>query len=190
MWNFIKNRISNKSASLKKEMRDIVTITEIFKKFEQHGLVSWRLKDKVLLIEESLALVNMTGGREAFQKFLDQAAMWQNARLISDGYEAYRIKVETDAVRQAEKNFSVLTKADIARIRQHARREMRMLPLEELDYIKEFDIFIIRSHAPSAQNADPMSNELLAVGHYDGKKVEMALYKEIKHNLIKTDKDD
>lgn len=190
MWNFIKNRNSKKSASLKKETRDIVTITEIFKKFEQYGLVSWRLKDKVLLIEESLALLNMTGGREAFQKFLDQAAMWQNARLISDGYEAYRIKVETDAVRQAEKNFAVLTKADIARIRQHARREMRMLPLEELDYIKEFDIFIIRSHAPSVQNADPKGDELLAVGHYDGKKVEMALYEDIKHNLINTDKDD
>lgn len=190
MWNFIKNSISNKSASLKKEMRDIATIIEIFKKFERRDLVFWQKKNKILLIEESLALVKMAGGREAFQKFLDQAAMWQNARLISDSYEAYRIKVETNAVRKAEKNFAVLTKADIARIRQHARREMRMLPLEELDYIKEFDIFIIRSHAPSAQNADPKSDELLAVGHYDGKKVEMALYEDIKHNLINPDKDD
>lgn len=190
MWNFIKNRIRNKSASLKKEMRDIATIIEIFKKFERRELVFWQQKNKILLIEESLALANMAGGREAFQKFLDQAAMWQNARLINDSYEAYRIKVETDAVRQAEKNFAVLTKADIARIRQHARQEMRMLPLEELDYIKEFDIFIIRSSAPSAQNADPKSDELLAVGHYDGKKVEMALYEDIKHNLIKTDEDD
>lgn len=190
MWNFIKNRIRNKSASLKKEVRDIATIIEIFKKFERRELVFWQQKNKILLIEESLALANMARGREAFQKFLDQAAMWQNARLISDSYEAYRIKVETDAVRQAEKKFAVLTKADIARIRQNARQEMRMLPLEELDYIKEFDIFIIRRNAPSAQNADPKSDELLAVGHYDGKKVEMALYEDIKHNLIKTDKDD
>ena len=83
MWNFIKNRISNKSASLKKEMRDIATIIEIFKKFERRDLVFWQKKNKILLIEESLALVKMAGGREAFQKFLDQAAMWQNARLIS-----------------------------------------------------------------------------------------------------------
>ena len=51
MRNFIKNRNSKKSASLKKETRDIVTITEIFKKFEQYGLVSWRLKDNGYQLE-------------------------------------------------------------------------------------------------------------------------------------------
>lgn len=49
MWNFIKNRISNKSASLKKEMRDIATIIEIFKKFERHDLVFWQKKTRFFL---------------------------------------------------------------------------------------------------------------------------------------------
>ncbi len=183
MWNFVKNIINNKSAAFKEEVQDIVTIIEIFNIFEQSNLVFWRPKDKILLIEESLATMNMAGGREAFQKFLDQAALWQNVRLINDGYEAHRIKVETDAVRQAQKKYAMLTKADIARIRQNARQEMPMLPLEQLNYIKEFDIFIIRGYSPSAQNADREGDELLAVGHYDGQKVEMAMYEDIKHNL-------
>lgn len=190
MWNFVKNIINNKSAAFKKEEQDIVTIIEIFNKFEQHNLVFWRPKDKILLIEESLATMNMAGGREAFQKFLDQAALWQNARLINDGYEAHRIKVETDAVRQAQKKFAMLTKADIARIRQNARQEMPMLPLEKLNYIKEFDIFIVRGYSPSAQNADREGDELLAVGHYDGQKVEMAMYEDIKHNLSNSKSND
>ena len=62
-----------------------------------------------------------------------------------------------------------------------------MLPIEQLDYIKEFDIFVVRAGAPSVQDATEESGLLLAIGHFDGKKVEMALYDDIKYNLLKQD---
>ena len=113
--------------------------------------------------------------------------MWQNHRLLAEAYEAHRLKVETEAVRKARSQFAMLTKADMQRIRQNARENMEMIPLEQLDYIKEFDIFVVRSNAPSAQDATEESGQLLALGHYDGKKVEMALYEDIKYNLLKQD---
>ena len=66
---------------------------------------------------------------------------------------------------------------------------MQMLPIEQLDYIKEFDIFVVRASVPSAQDATEASGQLLALGHFDGEKVEMAMYDEIKHNLINSDDD-
>ena len=45
------------------------------------------------------------------------------------------------------------------------------------------DIFIVRAKAPSAQEATEESGQLLAIGHFDGEKVEMAMYDEIKHIL-------
>ena len=95
--------------------------------------------------------------------------------------------VETEAVRKAQRKFANLTKADIMRIRQEARENMPMLPIEQLDYIKEFDIFVVRACAPSVQDATEESGQLLAIGHFDGKKVEMALYDHIKYNLLKQD---
>ena len=60
---------------------------------------------------------------------------------------------------------------------------MTMIHPEQLDCIKEFDIFIIRANAPSVNQATESNGQLLAVGHYDGEKVEMAMYDDIKHNL-------
>ena len=60
---------------------------------------------------------------------------------------------------------------------------MPMIPIEQLGCIKEFDIFVVRANAPSAQEATEASDQLLALGHFDGEKVEMAMYEDIKLNL-------
>ena len=132
-----------------KELKEIAFIISVFDKFERKGLITWRQKDKILIIEVVLAVMKLADGRKGFQNFLNQAAIWQNERIISEAYEARRIKIETSAVRKAQKDYAHLTKADIHRIRQKARENMEMIPLERLDCIKEFDIFIIRSNAPS-----------------------------------------
>lgn len=178
MWNIFK-----KKNAMYSKLKDLTTIVTTFDLFKKLGVVLWRRKDKILLIEESLALLKLKEGREGFLKFLNQAVVWQNIQLINEAYDAHRLKVETEAVRKAQKQCAMLTKADLARIRQQARADMQLLPLEKLDYIKEFDIFIIRAHALSAQDADKNSDELLAVGHYNGKEVEMAMYEDIKLNL-------
>ena len=178
MWNIFKRK--NKKL---KELQDLAAMTAIFEKLSRQGVIFWRKKDNILIIEEYLAKLKMAEGREGFLKFLNQVATWQNNIIIQEAYAAHCLKMETDAVREAQRKYASLTKADIQRIRQEARENMPMIPLEQLDRIKEFDIFIVRANAPSAQEATEASGQLLAVGHFDGEKVEMAMYDDIKHNL-------
>ena len=179
MWNPFRRK--NKHL---KEVQDLAAMIGIFEILSRRGVVFWRQKDKILIIEEYFAMLKIAEGREGFLKFLNQVAVWQSSKLIDEAYEAHRIKVETDAVRKAQRKYANLTKADIMRIRQEARENMQMLPIEQLEYIKEFDIFVVRANAPSAQEATEESGQLLALGHFDGEKVEMAMYDEVKHNLI------
>lgn len=178
MWNPFRRK--NKQL---KELQNLAAMTAIFDQMSRVGLIFWRKKDKILIIEEYLAKLKMAEGREGFLKFLNQVATWQNNIIIQEAYAAHCLRVETDAVRKAQRKYANLTKADIMRIRQEARENMPMLPIEQLEYIKEFDIFVVRSNAPSAQDATEENNQLLALGHYDGEKVEMAMYDEIKHIL-------
>ena len=184
MWNPFRRK--NKHL---KEVQDLAAMIGIFEILSRRGVVFWRKKDNILIIEECFAMLKMAEGREGFLKFLNQVAVWQSSKLIDEAYETHSIKVETDAVRKAQRKYANLTKADIMRIRQEARENMPMLPLEQLEYIKEFDIFVVRASAPSAQDATEESGQLLALGHFDGEKVEMAMYDEIKHNLINSDDD-
>ena len=184
MWNPFRRK--NKHL---KELQDLAAMMGIFEILSRRGVVFWRQKDKILIIEEYFAMLKMAEGREGFLKFLNQVAVWQSSKLIDEAYETHILKVETDAVRKAQRKYANLTKADIMRIRQEARENMQMLPIEQLEYIKEFDIFVVRANAPSAQEATEASGQLLALGHFDGEKVEMAMYDEIKHNLINSNDD-
>lgn len=185
MWNLLKN----KKKKTEKELRDLSAVFSILDEFEKRGVIHWQRKNKVLLIEEVLGTLKVAEGRDGFLRFLNQVSMWQNHRLLAEAYESLRLKVETEAVRKARAQFAMLTKADMQRIRQNARENMEMIPPERLDCIKEFDIFIVRANAPSAQEATEASGQLLALGHFDGEKVEMAMYDEIKHNLINSNDD-
>lgn len=178
MWNPFKRK--NKQ---KKELQDLVKMSAILEKLSRHGLIYWREKDNILLIEECFVMLKLAEGRQGFLNFLNQVAVWQNSKLIEQAYETHRINVETAAVREAQKKFANLTKADIMRIRQEARVNMSELPIEKLNYVKEFDIFVVRSNALSAQEATEEGGQLLALGHYDGEKVEMAMYDDIKYIL-------
>ena len=184
MWNPFRRK--NKHL---KEVQDLAAMIGIFEILSRRGVVFWRKKDNILIIEECFAMLKMAEGREGFLKFLNQVAIWQSSKLIDEAYETHILKVETDAVRKAQRKYANLTKADIMRIRQEARENMQMLPMEQLEYIKEFDIFVVRASAPSAQDATEESGQLLALGHFDGEKVEMAMYDEIKHNLINSNDD-
>ena len=102
-----------------------------------------------------------------------------------NAYEQQRLDLETVAVRKAqEQTQTKLTDIDIQRIRQNARENMQHIDMKSLmDAIHEFDIMIIRSSAISSADATQEGGELLAVGHFDGKKVEMAMWDEIKNDL-------
>ena len=185
MWNLLKN----KKKKTEKELRDLSAVFSILDEFEKRGVIHWQRKNKVLLIEEVLGTLKVAEGRDGFLRFLNQVSMWQNHRLLAEAYESLRLKVETEAVRKARAQFAMLTKADVMRIRQNVRERMPIVVPEQIGCIKEFDIFVVRANAPSAQDATVESGQLLALGHYDGEKVEMAMYDEIKHNLINSNDD-
>ena len=166
-------------------LKDLSGLTALFKDWERSGLFHWQVKGKTLLLEQSLAISIMSLGPEKFKKFLNLLAQFKNAELIGNAYEQQRIDLETAAVRDAqEKTSSKLTDADIQRIRLNARENMQHIDMKSiLDAINEFDIMIIRSSAISSTDATQESGELVAVGHFDGKKVEMAMWDEIKNDL-------
>lgn len=180
---FILKRLNRKKAV--NALKDISALTALFKKWERSGLFHWQVKGKTLLLEQSLAVSVMSLGSKTFKKFLDLVAQYKNAELISDAYEQQRIGLETAAVRKAqEQTQTKLTDADIQRIRQNAREEIQHIDISSiLNAIHEFDIMIIRSNAVSEQEATQEGGQLVAVGHYDGKKVEMAMWDEIKNEL-------
>ena len=180
---FILKRLNRKKAV--NALKDLSEITALFKKWERSGLFYWQVKGKTLLLEQSLAISIMSLGPENFKKYLDLLAQFKNAELIGNAYEQQRIDLETAAVRDAqEKTSSKLTDADIQRIRQNARENMQHIDMKSiLDAINEFDIMIIRSSAISSADATQEGGELVAVGHFDGKKVEMAMWDEIKNDL-------
>lgn len=177
MWNLFKRK------KKLKELHDLSMMNAIFEKLSRQGVIFWRKKDNILIIEEFLVRLKMAEGREGFLKFLSQVATWQNSILFQEAYAAHCLKVETDAVREAQRKYASLTKADIQRIRQYARENMPIIPIDQLDCIKEFDIFVVRANTLSAQDATEESGQLIALGHYDGEKVEMAMYNDIKHIL-------
>lgn len=183
MWNLFRSKNKKRQKKALQNLRDLHEMVGILDKWARHGLIFWRRKDKLLIIEETVALMKLAEGRKGFLKFLNQIAVWQSSKLIDEAYETHSIKVETDAVRKAQRKYANLTKADIMRIRQEARENMPMIPLEQLDCIKEFDIFVVRADAPSIQDATKEDGHLLALGHFDGEKVEMAMYEDIKYIL-------
>lgn len=180
---FILKRLNRKKAV--NALKDISALTALFKKWERSGLFHWQVKGKTLLLEQSLAVSVMSLGSKTFKKFLDLVAQYKNAELISDAYEQQRIDLETAAVRKAqEQTKTKLTDADIQRIRQNAREDIQHIDISSiLNAINAFDIMIIRSNAVSEQEATQEGGQLVAVGHYDGKKVEMAMWDEIKNDL-------
>ena len=182
MWNPLKRHRAKKAL---KTLDSLTSVIATIKKWEKAGLIFWQVKGKTLLIEQSLATTLLAGGSKLFKKFLNIVAQLQNSDLLAVAYEPQRITIETQAVKDAqEKTSSKLTDADIQRIRLNARENMQHIDMKSiLDAIHEFDIMIIRSSAISSADATQEGGELVAVGHFDGKKVEMAMWDEIKNDL-------
>lgn len=182
MWNPFRK---NKEKKAKETLKSIIYCIKTLKECERSGLIYWQMKGKNLLIEQSLATLIMTRGEKSFLKFLNFAAQQKNAELLYDAYEQERISLETEAVRKAnEATPHPLTEADIQRIRQNAREDICHIDMQNImNAIHEFDIMIIRSNVVSSQDATQEGGQLVAVGHFDGKKVEMALWDDIKYDL-------
>ena len=163
-----------------KELQDLAEMMVIFKELTNHGVIFWSKKDKILIIEEHIVMLKMSEERESFLKFLNQIAIWQHDALIKEAYEVLCLSAENEAIRNAQCNikrnkskYPLLSKEDIQKIRQEVRDKMPFLALGQLDCINEFDIFIVKANAPLTQNVTKDSSKLIALGHFDGEKVEI-----------------
>ena len=191
----MKNPFRKKSKGKKARMRESAKVLEAFaiiEDFSRSNLIFWQVKNRMLLIRELLALVELGLGADKFKDFLKTVCDWQNFKLINEAYEQKRIEIEAAAVRKAQEEIGApLSDADVLRIRQHARSSMEQIPLDQLpNLIREFDILIIRESATSADSATEENGQLLAVGHYDGDKLEMAMYDDVKSSLVSIDGSD
>ena len=185
----MKNPFRKKGKGKKARMRESAKVLEAFaiiEKFSRSDFIFWQVKNRMLLIREPLALVELGLGATKFKDFLKTVCDWQNFKLINEAYEQKRIVIEAAAVRKAqEERGAPLSDADVLFIRQHARNSMEQIPLDQLpNLIREFDILIIRASATSADTATEENGQLLAVGHYDGEKLEMAMYDDVKSSLV------
>lgn len=191
----MKNPFRKKSKGKKARMRESAKVLEAFaiiEDFSRSNLIFWQVKNRMLLIRELLALVELGLGADKFKDFLKTVCDWQNFKLINEAYEQKRIEIEAAAVRKAqEERGAPLSDADVLFIRQHARSSMEQIPLDQLpNLIREFDILIIRESATSSDTATEENGQLLAVGHYDGDKLEMAMYDDVKSSLVSIDGSD
>ena len=189
------NPFKKKGKGKKARMRESAKVLEalaIIEDFSRSNLIFWQVKNRMLLIREPLALVELGLGADKFKDFLKTVCDWQNFKLINEAYEQKRIEIEAAAVRKAqEERGAPLSDADVLFIRQHARSSMEQIPLEQLpNLIREFDILVIRASATSVDTATEENGQLLAVGHYDGEKLEMAMYDDVKSSLVSIDGSD
>ena len=189
MKNPFRKKSKGKSISKKERMRELRNVAASFAiidDFSRSNFIFWQVKNRMLLIREPLALVELGLGAAKFKDFLKTVCDWQNFKLINEAYEQKRIETEAAAVRKAqEERGAPLSDADVLFIRQHARNSMEQIPLDQLpNLIREFDILIIRESATSADSATEENGQLLAVGHYDGEKLEMAMYDDVKSSLV------
>ena len=155
---------------------------------QEKGLIMWMHKDHYLLIAEPLAIYVMTFGAEFFKWFLFSVADWQNFKNLQAAYDQERVRLEGEAIRQAALQHDQLTMADLDRIRRNAREQIREINPDTIPQLTEFDIFfIIRESAPTAVDASVENGQLVAVGHFDGSKIEMEMWEDIMHNFTHAD---
>lgn len=180
IWNFILSVLKGRRMQ-KRMLRGFAMLDELQKK----GLLTWMSKGRYLLLEESFAISILATGKKGAKNIFTMIALWQNFSIFREAAEMLRIEAEIEAVRKAQKEHPSLTKEDIRRIRMNARNNMPELDPDKIDYVREFDLFVIRSSAPSAQDATEENGQLVALGHFDGKELQMAMYEDVKYNLMR-----
>lgn len=180
IWNFILSGF--KGRRLQKRMLQGFAVLD---RIERKGLLTWMREGRYLLLEESFAISILATGKKGAKNIFTMIALWQNFSIFREAAEMLRIEAELAAVRKAQKEHPSLTKEDIRRIRMNARNNMPELDPDKIDYVREFDLFVIRSSAPSAQDATEENGQLVALGHFDGKELQMAMYEDVKYNLMR-----
>lgn len=180
IWNFILSGFKGRRLQ-KRMLQGFAALDRI----ERKGLLTWMREGRYLLLEQPFATSILATGKKGAKNIFTMVALWQNFHIFLEAAEQIRLETELAAVRKAKKEHPSLINEDIRRIRMNARNNMPELDPDKIDYVREFDLFVIRSSAPSAQDATEENGQLVALGHFDGKELQMAMYEDVKHNLMR-----
>ena len=180
IWNFILSGFRGRRLQ-KRMLQGFAALDRI----ERKGLLTWMREGRYLLLEQTFATSILATGKNGAKNIFTMVALWQNFHIFLEAAEQIRLETELAAVRKAQTEHPSLTKDDIRRIRMNARNDMPELDPDKIDYVREFDLFVIRSSAPSAQDATEENGQLVALGHFDGKELQMAMYEDVKYNLMR-----
>lgn len=180
IWNFILSGFKGRRMQ-KRMLQGFAALDRI----ERKGLLTWMREGRYLLLEQPFATSILATGKKGAKNIFTMVALWQNFHIFLEAAEQIRLETELAAVRKAQTEHPSLTKDDIRRIRMNARNNMPELDPDKIDYVREFDLFVIRSSAPSAQDATEENGQLVALGHFDGKELQMAMYEDVKYNLMR-----
>lgn len=193
--NFLRKFFTPKQSPLD-TLKDLASTFAILNELEQRGAFHWHPRERILLIEETFARIQMAKGREGFHNFLNKVKDYQNYRLLQEAYNSHLIEEQTKAIREAKKKYVALSQSDITRIRQHVQDTLSELDASKITF-SAYEIYIIRADVPSAEEAlkspslegrDGVGSggALIAVGHYNSEteNLEMSLYEDIKQNLF------
>ena len=75
MWNPFRRKNKKRQKKALQNLCDLHEMVGILDKWARHGLIFWRRKDKLLIIEETVALIKLAEGRKGFLNFLNQIAV-------------------------------------------------------------------------------------------------------------------
>ena len=172
-----------------KELSAFANGVRTLDQLEQSGLLSWDSKQRRLFIEQSLALVMMKNDI-TWTNFIHNVYLWLYSRLCQKAWNDYFLREELKAVRDAEKHYASLTRADVERIRNARRVEILQTDMKP-PRLDGFEFFIVAP--PDLHPESPLHQQggvgggsspvgqLTAVGHYDPEtdNMEMALWSAI-----------
>ena len=181
------NLFKKKHRSFGMEQKQLTTLTEQFKLLEESkkkGLLIYDAKLRRLYIEESLAKLMMVTA-DGWHNFLRNVFNWQFYKESSKVYNDYFLEEELKAVRKAKKQYAMLTRADIQRIKNARRAEIQQSDMPEIKP-KPFEFFVIR-HELADKKQEVPGADILIVGDYDGENddLSMAEWKDVQRFMNK-----
>ena len=150
-------------------------------RLEKRGLLLWEQKTRRLFIAEPLAIVFVAQGLKTWRTFLNNLYLYQTYRLQQKQWNDHIINEQAKAVRRRKAQVTILTKAEVERIRR-ATADKIMPEDIPLPTISPFEFFILTDDADDQAKA-----RITWVGEYDPDTeiLDMAAWEEVKHAIQK-----
>ena len=149
------------------------------------GLLLWQERNRRLFIMQPLAIMMMRNA-ESWRNFLTNCYLWQSYNLMLEAHEHAIIRLESEAIRKAKRQYAILTKADTERIRRGVREqyEASNTPAK----IEPFEFYVIADNPHPLPRTEEQDAEqrgditLVGVFNPDTQQLEQVPWDEVRIN--------